>query len=141
MEFNDSNDIVEARRALDTPLVKHSSSFIPVKVLPSPLGAMVLYCYHTATYYSANFDRVADLIKTDLYFKTRHFILFYSLKCLHGIVSPYIIGVTVIICSCCSTGADWQDNMLIDHLPVPKINSPGGADTASGEYTLLRSVA
>ena len=43
------------------------------------LGAMVLYCYHTATYYSANFDRVVDLIKTDLYFKTRHFILFYSL--------------------------------------------------------------
>ena len=30
---------------------------------------------------------------------------------------------------------------LIVHLPVPKINSPGGADTASGEYTLLRSVA
>ena len=29
----------------------------------------------------------------------------------------------------------------IDHLPVPKINSPEGADTASGEYTELRSVA
>ena len=29
----------------------------------------------------------------------------------------------------------------IVHLPVPKINSPGGADTASGEYTELRSVA
>ena len=42
-------------------------------------GASKLYCYHTATYYSANFDRVVDLIKTDLYFKTRHFILFYSL--------------------------------------------------------------
>ena len=27
------------------------------------------------------------------------------------------------------------------HLPVPKINSPGGADTASGEYTDMRSVA
>ena len=62
-----------------TALVKHSSSFIPVNVLPSPLGAMVLYCYHTATYYSANLYRVVDLIKTDLYFKTRHFILFYSL--------------------------------------------------------------
>ena len=79
--------------------VKHSSSFIPVKVLPSPLGAMVLYCYHTATYYSANLYRVVDLIKTDLYFKTRHFILFYFTPSgvLHGIVSPYIIGVTVII--------------------------------------------
>ena len=30
---------------------------------------------------------------------------------------------------------------IIVHLPVPKINSPGGADTASGEYTELRSVA
>ena len=30
---------------------------------------------------------------------------------------------------------------VIVHLPVPKINSPGGADTASGEYTELRSVA
>ena len=30
---------------------------------------------------------------------------------------------------------------LIVHLPVSKINSPGGADTASGEYTELRSVA
>ena len=29
----------------------------------------------------------------------------------------------------------------IVHLPVPKINSPGGADTTSGEYTELRSVA
>ena len=29
----------------------------------------------------------------------------------------------------------------IVHLPVPKINSPGGAFTASGEYTELRSVA
>ena len=29
----------------------------------------------------------------------------------------------------------------IVHLPVPKINSPGGANTASGEYTELRSVA
>ena len=59
---------------------------------------MVLYCYHTATYYSANLYRVVDLIKTDLYFTTRHFfILLYSLWCLHGIVSPYIIGVTVII--------------------------------------------
>ena len=66
---------IYVRRALHTPLVKHSSSFIPVKVLPSPLGAMVLYCYHTATYYSANLYRVVDLIKTDLYVKTRHFIL------------------------------------------------------------------
>ena len=35
---------------------KHSSSLIhiPVKVPPSPLGAMVLYCYHTATYYPIN---------------------------------------------------------------------------------------
>ena len=31
--------------------------------------------------------------------------------------------------------------VTIVHLPVPKINSPGGADTASGEYTELRSVA
>ena len=31
--------------------------------------------------------------------------------------------------------------MIIVHLPVPKINSPGGAFTASGEYTELRSVA
>ena len=31
--------------------------------------------------------------------------------------------------------------VAIVHLPVPKINSPGGADTASGEYTELRSVA
>ena len=92
-----------------TPLVKHSNSFIPAKVLPSPLDAMVLYCYHRATYYSANLYRVVDL-----YFKTRHFILFYSLWCLHGIVSPYIIGVTVILYSCCSTGADWQDNILIE---------------------------
>ena len=54
---------------------------------------MVLYCYHTATYYSANLYRVVDLIKTDLYFETRHFILFYSLWCLHGIhvtISPTI---------------------------------------------------
>ena len=34
-----------------------------------------------------------------------------------------------------------KDNFTIVHLPVPKINSPGGADTASGEYTELRSVA
>ena len=33
------------------------------------------------------------------------------------------------------------DALAIDHLPVPQINSPGGADTASGEYTELRSVA
>ena len=45
---------------------KHSCSFIPVNVLASPLGAMVLYCYDTATYYSANFDRVpiVDLRQT-----------------------------------------------------------------------------
>ena len=55
---------------------KYSRSFMPVKVVASPLGAMVLYCYHTATYYSANFERLVDLIKTDLFFKTRHFILF-----------------------------------------------------------------
>ena len=41
---------------------------------------------------------------------------------------------------------DWsrlpkQAEATIVHLPVPKINSPGGADTASGEYTELRSVA
>ena len=67
---------------------EHSSSVTPVKVLASPLGAMVLYCYHTATYYPANFDRV-DQDST----------LFYSrsVECLHGIVSPYIIRVTVII--------------------------------------------
>ena len=33
------------------------------------------------------------------------------------------------------------DYNIIVHLPVPKINSPGGADTTSGEYTELRSVA
>ena len=32
-------------------------------------------------------------------------------------------------------------SVIIVHLPVPKINSPGGADTASEEYTELRSVA
>ena len=34
-----------------------------------------------------------------------------------------------------------SSHAAIVHLPVPKINSPGGADTASGEYTELRSVA
>ena len=34
-----------------------------------------------------------------------------------------------------------SSSFIIVHLPVPKINSPGGADTASGEYTELRSVA
>ena len=52
---------VSKTKERNTSLVKHSSSFIPVKVLPSPLGAMVLYCYHTATYYSANLYRVVDL--------------------------------------------------------------------------------
>ena len=36
---------------------------------------------------------------------------------------------------------EYYIHIPIDHLPVPKINSPGGADTASGEYTLLRSAA
>ena len=62
-----------------------------------------MYYYHTSTYYSANFDRIGRL-KTDLYFKTRQsgdvtasFILFYSpfLECPYGIVSPYIVRLTV----------------------------------------------
>ena len=38
-------------------------------------------------------------------------------------------------------GATKKRGRPIVHLPVPKINSPGGAGTASGEYTELRSVA
>ena len=40
-----------------------------------------------------------------------------------------------------SGGTSCAYAVVIVHLPVPKINSPGGAYTASGEYTELRSVA
>ena len=69
----------------------------------------MLYCYHAASYYSANLYRVVDLIKTGLYFKTRHFILFYFT--LLPLVSPrdsfpihYRSRSDKILCSCCSTG-------------------------------------
>ena len=89
-----------------TPLLAPTlTSHLHLRRSETPLETNSGYAtdYHTSTYYSVNFDRVGR-VNIDLYFKTRQsddvtasFFYSPSLECPYGIVSPYIVRVTVII--------------------------------------------